>query len=106
MMNVRRQQQSIIGIQLLVIIRNAPRLEVTCSQMPPVDKPSQAAPSLDFLEILGTEWLRPVEIVIKAGVDRWPDAELRLRKQFEHGCSAKMRGGVTVNFECRDPAAR
>src|ERR1700722_1935021 len=52
MMNVRRQKQSIIGIQLLVIIRNAPRLEVTRSQMPPVDEPSEAAPRLNFLEFL------------------------------------------------------
>src|SRR3984957_7812570 len=52
MMNVRGQQQSIIGIQLLLIIRHAPRLDVTRPQMPPVDEPREAAPSLYFLEIL------------------------------------------------------
>src|ERR1700733_6913782 len=52
MMNVRGQQQSIIGVQLLVIIRHAPGLEVTRPQMPPIDEPSEAAASLNFLEIL------------------------------------------------------
>src|SRR5579863_6134187 len=81
MMNVRRQQQSIIGIQLFIIIRHTPGLEVTRSQMPPVNEPREAAPSLNFLEIL------PVPPVTTPGANQhlflcWPEIRARLQSSL------------------------
>src|SRR6266849_1462544 len=40
---------------------------------------------LDLFEILRSETLQPVEIVIEAGFDWRTDAELGFGKKFEHG---------------------
>ena len=52
----------------------------------------------NLFEILGRERRVALEIVIESRLDGRPDAELGLRKQFQHRRRQQMRGRVAIDF--------
>ncbi len=53
----------------------------------------------DFFQIFGRERRGAVEIVIEAGVDGRPDAELGFGIELEHGRGQQVRGGMAIDLQ-------
>ena len=56
---------------------------------------------LDFLEILGRDAVRQIDVVIKTVFDRRPGGELRFRPDFQDRRRKDMRSRMTKTFEVR-----